>query len=81
MFPILTAETLLQEERARVIRDDLLERIETDIAHGLAPELAIASYVADEEIRARLQRQIVARAGGPAGPKQRLLAYPHDPFK
>jgi hypothetical protein len=83
MFDALTFDDLLQEERARIREDvDVLARIERDIAHGLAPELAIASHVKDPEKARRLQQQLAtAAARRQAGPKDRLIAYPHDPFR
>jgi hypothetical protein len=81
MFDILTADAILQEERARLAKN-VRQRILVDIAHGLAPELAVASHVTDEATRTRLQRRIsdLAYRRKP-GSKERLMAYPHDPFK
>jgi hypothetical protein len=57
------------------------EKILVDIAHGLAPELAIAAHVKDPAEVRRLQARIAALAARSHGPKDRLTAYPHDPFK
>lgn len=78
MFDILSAERILQEER---VSADVRFKMLTDIAHGLAPELAVASHITDEETRTRLQRRISDVAYRTVGPKERLIAYPHDPFK
>lgn len=80
MFDILTFEAILREERAR-ISAETVRRMEQDIAHGLAPELAVASHVTDDATRRRLQQKLAVIAHRrPHGPKERLQAYPHDPF-
>jgi hypothetical protein len=82
MFDRLTAAEILLEERGKALTEDVVARIRTDIAHGLAPELAIASHVTDEVLRTHLQQRIAAAAYlRKPGPKERLQAYPHDPFK
>jgi hypothetical protein len=72
-------------EVARKILGDIdpavAQRVLVDIAHGLAPELAIAAHVKDPADVRRLQARITAIAARRHGPKDRLRAYPHDPFK